>query len=131
VHQTDRLEAAMNIPWGHILFWTPRALAIAFAGFLALFALDVFNEGYGPWKTLLALAIHLVPTLLVLGAAAVSWRWGWLGAPLFLGLAAYYVVMTRGHMRLSVYALIAGPLVLIGLLFLADWWHRSRTVPAP
>jgi len=31
-----------------------------------LFALDVLSEGYGFWKTLLALLIHLVPVYIVL-----------------------------------------------------------------
>ena len=121
----------MDIPWKHLFFWTPRVLGFLFAGFLSLFALDVFNEGYGPWKTVLAFGIHLIPTFLVLAALAASWRWEWMGVLLFGGLAAYYVVMTRGHQHWSAYALISGPLLVTGLLFLVDWIYRTRIAPAP
>jgi uncharacterized membrane protein len=56
----------MNTISKRLLFWTPRAICIAFAIFLSLFALDVLSEGYGFWKTLLALLIHLVPVYIVL-----------------------------------------------------------------
>jgi hypothetical protein len=35
-------------------FWAPRALAILFIAFMSFFALDVFGEGYGFWRTLIA-----------------------------------------------------------------------------
>ena len=70
----------MEIPWKPLLFWTPRVLCLLFAVFLSLFALDVFNEGYGFWKTILALFMHLVPTSIVLAVLAISWRWEWAGA---------------------------------------------------
>ena len=37
----------MNRPIRQFLFWSPRVLTILFALFLSLFALDVFEEGYG------------------------------------------------------------------------------------
>ena len=70
----------MALEWKPILHWTPRILALLFAVFLSLFALDVFGEGYGFWKTILALVMHLIPTGIVLAVLAVSWRWQWLGA---------------------------------------------------
>ena len=42
------------------LVWTPRILGILFAVFLNLFALDVFGEDHGFWKTILTLLIHFV-----------------------------------------------------------------------
>lgn len=62
----------MEIPWKGLLFWTPRILCLLFAVFLSLFALDVFTEGYGFWKSILALLIHLIPTWIVLVILAVS-----------------------------------------------------------
>ena len=55
----------MNTSVKRVLFWTPRILCILFAIFLSLFALDVFGEGLGFWKTILALLIHLVPVYIV------------------------------------------------------------------
>ena len=37
------------------LTWTPRILGLLFAAFLSLFALDVFEQGYQGWETVLAL----------------------------------------------------------------------------
>ena len=41
--------------------------------FLSLFALDVFGKGYGFWKTVPALAIHLVPVYIVVAVLAIAW----------------------------------------------------------
>jgi hypothetical protein len=108
------------------LFWTPRVLGILFAIFISLFALDVFGEGYGPWETVVALVMHLVPTFVVLIALAVAWRWEWVGAVLFCGLAFLYVVMAWGRFPLLTYVVISGPLLLVGVLFLLNWLHRTE-----
>ena len=57
-----------------LLYWAPRALSIAFILFLSLFALDVFSEGYGFWQTLLALAIHLIPSMVLTVGVLLAWR---------------------------------------------------------
>jgi hypothetical protein len=119
----------MQVPWKSLLFWVPRILTLLFAIFLSLFALDVFNEGYGFWKTLLALFMHLIPTWLVLGALAVSWRWEWVGAVLFTSLGLWYIIMAWGRFHISAYLVISGPLFLLGALFLLDWLYQSRLRP--
>ena len=113
--------ATMKSPLKQCLVWTPRILGMLFAVFLSLFALDVFGEGHGFWKTILALLIHLVPTGLVLIALAIAWRWEWLGGLLFIGLGALYLVMAAGRFHWSAYVVIAGPLFLVGVLFLVNW----------
>jgi len=119
----------MDIPWKPILFWTPRVLTLLFAVFLSLFALDVFGEGLGIWKTLVALFIHLIPTWIVLAVLAVSWRWGWVGTLLCFALGAFYVICTWGRMHWSAYVLISGSLFLLGSLFLIDWLYQARLRP--
>jgi len=116
----------MEIPWKPLLFWTPRVLCLLFAVFLSLFALDVFNEGYGFWKTILALFMHLVPTSIVLAVLAISWRWEWAGALLFACLCTWYLISTWGRMHWSTYVVISGPLFLVGTMFLIDWMYRTR-----
>jgi hypothetical protein len=66
-----------------VLYWAPRALSILFIAFLGLFALDVFRAGYGFWKTLLALTMHLIPNFVLIAVVALAWRWEWAGAALF------------------------------------------------
>ena len=55
-----------------LLFWSPRMLCIAFATFISLFALDVFAEGYGFWRTALALVMHLRLTAIVVIVLALA-----------------------------------------------------------
>lgn len=114
-------------PAQQLLYWAPRALCIAFALFISLFALDVFNEQKGFWVTSLALLIHLVPTFLVLLLLAVSWRREWIGGILFL-LGVLYVVWAwnKPFGVWSTLLLIAGPLVLTGALFLLNWRYRDE-----
>lgn len=114
-----------------LLFWTPRVLCLLFAAFISIFALDVFEEGFGGWKTVVALCMHLVPTFLVLLVLAVSWRWEWVGALVFTALAVCYVTLFWGRFHWSAYAAIAGPLCLLGLLFLLNWFWRAELHSRP
>jgi hypothetical protein len=109
-----------------LLFWTPRVLCILFAGFVSLFALDVFGEGYGFWETILALLIHLVPTYIILILLAIAWRWEWVGAILFGVLGVWYILMTRGRFPWTTYLAMSGPLFLIGVLFQLNWVYRRE-----
>jgi hypothetical protein len=108
-----------------LLYWAPRALAIAFAGFLALFALDVFGEEDGWLETAVGLAMHLIPTALVLMVLAVSWRREWVGAVAYFGLALAYLGLFRGRFPWTTLLVIAGPLILTAGLFLLNWRWRS------
>jgi len=102
--------------------WTPRALVIAFAIFLSLFALDVFGEGYGFWGTLLALAVHLIPAAIVLAVLALAWRWEWTGAVGFGSAGLLYAATAWRHP--SWILTISGPLFVLAALFLVSWLKR-------
>ena len=108
------------------LFWTPRLLCLLFAGFISLFALDVFAENHGFWNTLLALLIHLIPTGLLLLILAVTWRWEWVGGLLFPALGAFYIIAFWGRFHWSAYAILSGSLFLLGALFLLGWKYRAE-----
>jgi hypothetical protein len=111
------------------LYWTPRILGIAFAAFISLFALDVFGEGHGFWESLLGFAIHMIPTALFIILLVLAWRWEWVGTVAFLALGAYYLLSTWGRMHWAAYVTISGPLVLLSVLFLANWLKRSDLKP--
>ena len=121
----------MSGPVKRLLFWTPRVLCIAFALFISLFALDVFSEGYNFWKTVLALMIHLTPTVVIVAVLAVSWRWEWVGGILFILFGAFCIVEVWGRFPWVTYLVISGPLFLIGVLFLINWFYREELWARP
>ncbi|HUK64647.1 MAG TPA: hypothetical protein VLV15_14990 [Dongiaceae bacterium] len=115
----------MTTMTGRILRWAPRVLAIAFAVFVSLFSLDVFQEGYRGSHLLMALSMHLVTTTgVVVAALLLAWWWPLLGALVFAAAGTYYA---SGHTRHPDWVLvISGPLLLTALLFLADALVRRR-----
>jgi len=114
----------MNKPLKRVLFWSPRVLCIAFAIFLSMFALDVFNEGLSVGNTILAFLIHLIPTAFVVVVLAISWRWEWVGGVLFIAMGVLYLVQAWRHPDWVV--TISGPLFLVGALFLLSWSKRAE-----
>jgi hypothetical protein len=116
----------MKTPMKAVLFWTPRIICLLFAGFISLFALDVFGEHQGFWNTTLALLMHLIPTGILLLILAVSWRWEWVGGFLFPALGAFYIVAFWGRFHWSVYVIMSGSLFILGALFLLSWSHRAE-----
>jgi hypothetical protein len=121
------VEDTMNKTIKQILFWTPRAAGILFVAFISLFAFDVFEEGFGFWGTLLALFMHLLPSILLAVAIYIAWKREWVGAVLFIGWAVWYVVAFRAReFPWVTYAVIAGIPAVIGLLFLSGWIWRDQ-----
>ena len=112
-------------------FWAPRAMSIVFIAFLSMFALDVFGEGYGFWKTLLALTIHLIPSFVLIAALVLAWRWEWIGAALYAAAGTLYVFWALQRpippaIKLLWVLMIAGPAFLVAALFLANWMKRAE-----
>lgn len=105
--------------------WAARIMAMTFAGFLGVFALDVFDEGKSVGESILAFAIHLIPTWLVLAALAVAWRNELAGAVLFFLLAASYPAITGSRFPLSTILTIAGPPFVIGIMFVLAGFRDS------
>jgi hypothetical protein len=108
----------------NLLTWSPRVLGLLFAAFVSLFALDVLDGQHGLWKTVAALLMHLIPTAILLVVLGLSWRWEWVGALVFPALGVFYLVNSWGRLHWSAYAVIAGPLFLLGGLFLLSWRCR-------
>jgi lysylphosphatidylglycerol synthetase-like protein (DUF2156 family) len=108
-----------------LLYWSPRVLAAAFALFLSLFALDVFNEAHGFWHTVLAFSIHLIPSAIIVAVLVAAWRWEWIGAGLFTLVAVFYAwqVLPR-HVDWA--ATISLPLLVMAALFLVNWVERAK-----
>lgn len=106
------------------LFWAPRALSILIIAFVSAFALDVFGEQHGLWRTLLALAIHLIPSFILILLLAISWRWEWLGAAAFTFCAAGFAAIVRGPWYAK--SMFAVPCLLVAGLFFLNWRAGRR-----
>jgi hypothetical protein len=106
-------------------------LGIAFAVFISLFALDVFADGHGFWRTALVLAMHLRLTAVVVLVLALAWRWEWIGTAAFtaMGVAYYFFASRRGHPEWAL--IVSGPLLLTAGLFLANWLKRAELRARP
>ncbi len=122
-------RSAMNRHVGGLLYWSPRILGILFAAFISIFALDVFSEHLPFGRTMLALALHLIPTAIVLMVLLISWRWEWMGAISYFSLGVIYIVSMWKRFPLVTYVAISGPAFLIGVLFLFDWIRRGELRP--
>lgn len=109
-----------------LLFWTPRLLCILFAAFISIFALDVFEHSENTRALLLALAMHLIPTALVIGVLALSWRWEWVGGVTYSVMGVYHITWGWERLDWTAFALITGPLFLISALFLIGWRYRAE-----
>ena len=107
-----------------IVYWLPRALAIAFAGFIGMFALDVFGETRGFWETALALGIHLLPPAFVVMTLVLAWRWEWIGTLSFGLLGFLYLLFNLK--RPDWILVISAPLFVVAALFLLSWLKRSE-----
>jgi hypothetical protein len=116
----------MNRRTKRVLYWTPRVICILSAAFISIFALDVFDEGRDLWGTLLALLIHLIPTYVVIIALVVAWHWEIVGAIAFNALGLAYIIWAWGRFHWSAYVVIAGPLFIVGILFLLNWIYRPE-----
>ena len=114
---------------GRALYWAPRLLSILYICFLSLFALDVFNEGYGFPKILVALVMHLRLSLVLAAVLAVAWRREWIGAVFYAAAGAWYVstVLPRSlpaGVKVNWILVIAVPAFGIAALFMAGWLRR-------
>jgi len=115
----------MNPVSKRLLFWSPRILGIAFAAFLSIFALDVFDERLVWWRTIVALLIHLAPALFVLAIVVAAWIREWIGFACYIPFSILYVIyFGRQHWDWAL--IIAGPPFVAGILFLVNWLKRSE-----
>ncbi|MCB9169536.1 MAG: hypothetical protein H6597_06465 [Flavobacteriales bacterium] len=102
--------------------WPPRILALAVVGLLAFIAMDALEEG-GTWVgRLIALAIHMTPTWILLILIALAWKREWLGAIAFTLLATGYAVRAWPHVGWILW--ISGSLLGAAALYALAWPAR-------
>jgi len=100
-----------------------------YAVFVSIFALDVFEGGYGFGQTMLALFVHLVPAAMIIVVLVISWRKEWLAAIVFFAAGILYLLSNLQH--LDWVPPISGPLWLMGILFFVSWLQRKKPGTGP
>ena len=126
-----RLRRTRNLSTAKkLLYWTPRILCIVFTILISFFALDVFGESKSVWETLLALFMHLIPTFILIAILVITWRREWVGGILFSVLGFTYIINMWGQFPLMTYIVVAGPLIITGILFLLNWKYRAELRPS-
>ena len=114
---------------GKWLYWAPRILSIAMLCFMAMFSLDIFGNNYTFWQTVVGLFMHNLPVFILLAALIVSWKREIVGGIAFNLAGLLYIVFALSrvpwYIAISWSAMIAGPLFLIGILFIINWVKKK------
>lgn len=108
------------------IVWVPRVLVILFAGFLSLFALDVFSEGYGLGELVVAFFMHMVPVWVLLLALGVAWKKPVWGGVVYVGLGLVSIMAFNTYRHPLSLLLISGSPVVIGGLFV--WVGNQKKI---
>ena len=88
-----------------------RSIALLLGSLTSLFASLFALDATGTVDTL----VHLVPAALLFGMLAVAWRWPTIGGAAFIAAAGAYSLAAWEHPAWI--AVIAGPLLVVGVLF--------------
>lgn len=104
-----------------IIHWSARVLGIAFALFISIFAMDVFSANDDFRDTLPALYLHLIPALIVMLFVIISWKRELIGGIFFTLLGILYIILEWGKFDWPAYVLIAGPMLILGILYFVGW----------
>jgi len=115
----------MKIGRTEVIRWAPRIAGIGLSVSLALLAVDVFIEDRGILGTLVALSMHLIPSILVLSLVIAGWKHEGFASAGFAALAVAYAAAV--HERPAWVAIVCTPLVIVSALFLYGWRARTRT----
>lgn len=112
----------MNTPQ-KIAYWAPRIYGIILTIFFTLFALDVqYTSNATAFAT--ELAVHLIPTAILLTILVLAWRWELVGVIAYAALGIWYIIIA--HTRPDWIAAITGILFLGSILFAISWYSRRH-----
>lgn len=112
-------------------YWLPRVLGILFALFLSIFTFDAWEGADSFWQGFVGWLIHLIPVAIIALVLTIAWRRPGVGGVIFLVLGAVFLYLFVAEFDGDVTAiaasflLIAGPQILLGILFLLE----SRKAP--
>jgi hypothetical protein len=96
-------------------------------------SLDVFSPELNFWQTAVGLFMHNIPSLILLAVLVISWKYEIVGGVVFILAGLLYIFMLLINPQLEWYMMswaitVAGPAFLIGILFLAGWFKKSKKI---
>jgi hypothetical protein len=118
-----------------LVYYTPRIAGIIIALFVGLFSLDVFGAGGSVWEMIGAFILHSLPSIFMGVLLILAWRRPVIGFAAFLLVGIFFLRFLIGDplMGLGNLLLFAGPMLMIALLFWANWkWGvQPSSLPQP
>jgi len=105
-----------------------------------LFSLDIFEMKLGFWGTTLGLFMHNIPALFLLIILIISWKYEIVGGIVFVLAGLLYIsrllmtILTNPPPQwfMLFWSLsIAGPALLVGILFLVCWFKKRKIIAPP
>ena len=112
------------------IYWAPRILSIIFVLFLALFSLDVFENNYTFWQTVIGLLMHNIPAIILLIVLVISWKHEIVGVIAFaitgLAIILFLIIAERASRYEIIFPVIfvLCPALLISILFYINWKRK-------
>ncbi len=109
----------------------PRIAGIAVIVFISMFALDVFWQGYTFRQTVVALFMHLIPSIILTIGLIIGRKYDLVGALVFLATGLLYIVSTSWNQmdrntKISWLLIIALPMIVVGICFLVRRLHIRK-----
>jgi hypothetical protein len=101
-----------------LLTWFPRVLAMLFAGFISIFALDSFEGHHTFFQKMGHFLLHLVPTAAVLAALWLAWYHRILGGLVFMILGMVFTIHFGTWKETGLFLMFSMPLFVTGLGFI-------------
>jgi uncharacterized membrane protein YidH (DUF202 family) len=112
-----------------VIHWAPRVAAIAIIFFVSLFSLDVFEMQASPLELIAGFLIHNIPSIAMIVLLVFAWKRPAVGFVAFLVAATLFTLFfVRDVEALPNLLLFVFPILLVALLFYADWkWLNSQS----
>lgn len=110
-----------------MLTWFPRVLAISFALFISLFALDSFEGHASLTEKLGHLLMHLIPTFVVIGALLLAWHYRIIGGIVFMMLGLGFTIHFGTWKETELFLMFSVPLFVAGVCFIFSRYSQLNT----
>lgn len=106
--------------------WFPRILAIVFAAFISIFALDALDGHDSIWTQLWHILMHLILSFAVLAALWLAWYRRIFGGLLFMILGMVFTIHFGTWKETELFLMFSFPLFVAGLAFIFSRYSQIQ-----